>query len=159
MADTVADGKTLVYWLPSCAVITAPTVAEFTAGTNLTTQITPDGMTGWEADTAKVDNSSLASTTDTEKIGRDALTDPRLKFKRQMPTDTTRTTLARNVEGFIAIRRDIAVATAIAAGQAVQVVPVECGRRRDLAPEKNTLSRFEVPFANHTTPAYDAVVA
>lgn len=158
MADTVADGKTLVYWLPSCAVITAPTTAEIAAGIHLTGQITPDGMTGWEADTAKIDNSSLLSTTDTEKIGRDALTDPRLKFKRQMPTDTVRSTLAKNVEGYILIRRDLASTTAIAATQACQVVPVECGRRRDIMPEKNSLSRFEVPFANHTPPAYDAVI-
>lgn len=159
MADTVADGKTLVYWLPACAIITAPTVAEFAAGTNMTGQITPDGMTGWEADTAKVDNSSLLSTTDTERIGRDALTDPRLKFKRQMPTDSTRATLTKHTEGYVAIRRDLASTTAIAAGQACQVVPVECGRRRDIMPEKNSLSRFEVPFANHTPPAYDAVIA
>lgn len=162
MTDTVSDGNTRVYWVPgasSIANINAPTVAELNAGVNATNQITGDGMDGWEADQARIPNTSLASTTDTERMGRDKLANPMLRFKRQMPTDTLRSALAKGNMGFVVIRRDVAEGTAWTAGQACQVVPVECGRRKDMKPEDNTLSRFEVPFANHTPPAYDAVVA
>lgn len=162
MADVISDGTIRVFWIPGAngiANINAPTVAELNAGLDMTSQITDDGMDGWEADQSRVPNTSLASTTDTERIGRDKLANPMLRYKRQMPTDTVRSTLTKGTFGFVAIRRDLAQATAWTTAQAAQVVPVECGRRRDIKPEDNTMSRFEIPFANHTAPAYDAVVA
>jgi hypothetical protein len=162
VADVISDGMTRVYWVSgasSIANISAPTVAELNAGLSITSQITSDGLEGWEADQARVDNTSLASTTDTERMGRDKLASPMIRFKRQKPTDTIRSTVVKGTMGFIVIRRSVAQATAWAAGDEVQVVPVEAGRRRDLKPEANTMDRFEIPFANHTAPAYDAVVA
>lgn len=159
MADVISDGMTRVYWVPAISNIAAPTVAELNAGLNMTSQITDDGLEGWEADTARVNNTSLASTTDTERMGRDKLASPMLRFKRQMPTDVVRSTLAKNTMGYVVIRRDVTESTVWTIGQACQVTPVECGRRRDIKPEPNTMSRFEVPFANHTAPSYDAVVA
>lgn len=159
MADVISDGYTRVYWVSAISNQAAPTTTELNAGIALTSYITEDGLEGWEADSARVPNTSLASTTDTERIGRDKLANPLLRFKRQMPTDSIRSTLTRGTTGYIVIRRDVAETTAWTTAQACQVVPVECGRRRDLKPEPNTMSRFEVPFANHTTPSYDAVVA
>lgn len=159
MADVISDGYTRVYWVAAISNQAAPTTTELNAGIALTSYITEDGMEGWEADSARVPNTSLASTTDTERIGRDKLANPLLRFKRQMPTDSIRSTLTRGTTGYVVIRRDVAETTAWTAAQAVQVTPVECGRRRDLKPEPNTMSRFEIPFANHTAPSYDAVVA
>lgn len=159
MADVISDGMTRVYWVPSIANIAAPTTTELNAGTALTSVITDDGMEGWEADTARVPNTSLASTTDTERMGRDKLANPLLRFKAQSPTDTVKSTLTKGTLGYVVIRRLVAETTAWAALQAAQVTPVECGRRRDLKPEPNTMARYEIPFANHTTPSYDAVVA
>lgn len=159
MADVIADGMTVVHWLPACANINAPTTAEYAAGIDMTSQITSDGLVGWEADNAAVDNTGLNSTTDTNRAGRDALTGPMLRFKRQMPTDNVRSTLTKGTLGFVSVRRSIAATTAIAATQAASVFPVEVGRRKDLPLEKNTMERFEIPFFNHTAPAYDAVIA
>lgn len=162
MADVISDGTIRVYWVPGAsgiANINAPTVAELNAGINMTSQVTDDGLEGWEADQAKVPNTSLASTTDTERIGRDKLAGPTLRLKRQMPTDTVRSTLTKGTFGHIVIRRDLAESTVWTIAQAAQVIPVECGRRRDIRTDANTMSRYEIPFANHTTPAYDAVVA
>lgn len=159
MADVISDGYTRVYWVPTIANQAAPTTTELNAGTELTSQITDDGMEGWEADSARVPNTSLASTTDTERIGRDKLANPLLRFKAQSPSDTVKTSLTRGTLGYIVIRRLVAQATAWTAAQECQVTPVECGRRRDLKPEPNTMARYEIPFANHTAPSYDAVVA
>jgi hypothetical protein len=162
MADVISDGMTRVQWVPGAsgiANINAPTVAELNAGLHVTDQITDDGLEGWEGDTARVPNTSLASTTDTERMGRDKLASPVLRFKTQLPTDTIRSTVLKNVFGFVVIRRRAAYATAWAAGDKVQVVPVEAGRRKDIKPEGNSMDRYEIPFANHTPPAYDGVVA
>lgn len=159
MADVISDGMTRVYWVPSIANIAAPTVAELDAGIALTSLITDDGMEGWEAESARVPNTSLASTTDTERIGRDKLANPMLRFKAQSGSDTVKTTLTRTTLGYIAIRRLLAETTAWTAAQNAQITPVECGRRKDLKPEPNTMARYEIPFANHTAPSFDAVVA
>lgn len=162
MADVISDGMTRVQWVPGAggiANINAPTVAELNAGIHVTEQFTDDGLEGWEADQARVPNTSLASTTDTERMGRDKLANPLWRMKRQKPTDTIRSTVTKGVFGFVVIRRDVPYGDAFAASDQVQVVPVEAGRRRDLKPEANTMSRYEIPFANHTPPAYDAVVA
>ena len=73
--------------------------------------------------------------------------------------DTVKSTLTRTTLGYVVIRRLVAETTAWASLQACQVTPVECGRRKDLKPEPNTMARYEIPFANHTAPSYDAVVA
>lgn len=162
MTDVISDGMTRVQWVPGASAIAninAPAVAELNTGINITDFISDDGLEGWEADTARIPNTSLASTTDTERMGRDKLANPMLRFKRQLPSDTMRSTVGKGVFGFVVIRRDLAQATAFASTQQCQVVPVEAGRRRDLKPEPNSLSRYEIPFANHTAPAYDAVVA
>ncbi len=162
MSDVIADGMIRVQWVPgasSIANINAPTVAELNSGLNVTEQITDDGLEGWEADQARVANTSLASTTDTERMGRDKLANPLWRMKRQKPTDTIRSTGTKGVFGFAVIRRDVPWATAFATGDQVQVVPVEAGRRRDIKAEGNSMSKFEIPFANHTPPAYDGVVA
>src|SRR5687768_12984606 len=128
MADVISDGMTRVQWVPgasSIANINAPTVAELNSGINVTDQITDDGLEGWEADQARVPNTSLASTTDTERMGRDKLANPMWRMKRQKPTDTIRSTVTKGIFGFVVIRRDAVWNTAFAAGDQVQVVPVE----------------------------------
>jgi len=160
MADTVADGMTRVVLMTACANTAAPTVAELNAGLQVTLQITPDGMEGWEAETGAIDNRSLGSTFMSDKGGTDSFPSrPLLRFKRQMPTDTVRTTCAKGVALYVGIRRDVLLATAWTAGQVMAVHTVECGRRKDIKPESNTLSRFEIPFFLPETPSFDAVVA
>lgn len=159
MADTVSDGYTRVYWVSAISSQAAPTVAELNAGIALTSYITSDGMTGWEAATARVANTSLASTTDTTRAGRDSFSGPKLRFKEQGVTDAVRTALTKNTLGYIVIRRRVSEPTAWTAAQGCAVYPVECHRRADLPHEDNTLQRFEVEFSVHTTPSYDAVVA
>lgn len=69
MSDVINDGKTRVAWVTSIADISAPTVAELNAGDDFTERITPDGL-NIPAETANVDNSSLASTFTTNRVGR-----------------------------------------------------------------------------------------
>lgn len=147
MADILSDGKTRVSWVPTIANNAAPTAAELNAGTTLTSVITPDGVVGFEPETAAVDNSSLASTFDTKTIGRASFGGTMLRLKKQDGTDTARNLFTtRGTTGYIVIRRWVDFDTAWASGQRVSVYPVTVGDIRDLAPEANTVSKYEVPL-------------
>ncbi len=159
MPDILIDGKVRVAYLATLINKSAPTVAELNAGLQLQTIMTPDGLVGFEADTAVVDNTSLASTFDTNIIGRDSFANTMLRIKKQTGTDTAYTTLVRDALGFIVVRRYIAQTTAWTAGQKVSVFPVVCGTKKELSPEKNSLARYEVPTVITDEPDLNATVA
>lgn len=159
MADVLADGMTRVAWAGSISNQTNPTAAEMNAGILLQYVITPDGLMGFEASTAEVDNSALASTFDTKTIGRDSYSGTGLRLKKQSDTDTAFNTLSRGTAGFLVIRRGIPETTAWTAGQAVEVYPVICGQRKMLAPEANSVQKYEVPTPITSAPSLSATVA
>lgn len=159
MADILVDGNTRASWVPAVASLTAPTVAELNAGTQLQSTLTADGLIGFEASTAEVDTTSLASTFDTKTIGRDSFSGTMLRLKKQSGTDTIFNTLTRGTAGYIVIRRDVAETTAWTVGQKVEVFPVTCGRERNLPPEANSLRKYEVPTPITSAPELRAVVA
>lgn len=162
MTDVISDGYIRVTWVPGAsgiASIAAPTVAEVNAGLNLTDQVTDDGLIGFKLATAGVKNTSLASTTDTERAGRNKLTGAMLRLKRQMPTDTARSTLTRGSFGFVVIRYSILTGTANTIGQAHEVYPMEVGERAQVDKEDNTMERYEIPLFNHIAGTINAVMA
>jgi hypothetical protein len=166
VADIIADGMTRVAWVPTIANIALPTVAELNAGILLTDKLTPAGLKNFLADTADVDNSSMASTYDTVDNGRDSFKNTTLELKKQDGTDTIYTTLVKNAVGNIVVRRDIAQATAWTTGQGnggtngtLAVFPAKCARRRRLDPTKNEVTKYEVPVKIYNPPNEDAVVA
>ena len=159
MADIYDDGMTRVSWVPSIANTAAPTTTELTAGVLLQSILTGDGLIGFEPDTQGVDTTSLASTQDTEVPGSDKLGGCALRLKKQSGTDTAYTTLTRNAVGFIAIRRDTAQATAWTSNDPVEVYPVACGTTKKLKPERNTVSRYEIPLFVTGTANVRAAVA
>lgn len=159
MADSLADGMTRVAFVASIANIAAPTVAELNAGILLQTVITADGLMGYEATTAEVDTSALASTFDTKTIGRDSFSGTGLRLKKQLTGDTAYTTLTRGTTGFTVIRRDILETTAWASTQPVEVYPIICGQSKFLPPEPNSVRRYEVPTPITSAPNLRAVVA
>lgn len=159
MTDVISDGMTRVTIAPAIANIAQPTVAELDAGLNVTDQMTSDGLIAWEAATAGVPNTSLASKVDTSRAGRDSFSGPKLRLKEQSPTDTVKSTVVKGYQCYVVIRRAVATETANAALQKCAVFPVEAGRRIDMPHEDNTMARYEIPFFVHTPPNHDAVVA
>jgi hypothetical protein len=161
VADIPVDGKTRIAWVPAIANIAAPTVAELNAGLLLTYRVTRDGLMGYEPTTNKIDNASIGDTFDITTVGTDSFGDTALRLKRQTPLagDTAYTTLVKGAEGYIVIRRDVDRDTAWTAAQLCEVYPTTCGRRKRLAPEQNTVTRYEVPTMVSSEPDLDAVVA
>lgn len=161
MADSLADGRTRVTYAGSVAAQALPTVAELNAGLLLTTLITPDGLIGFEPSTADVPTDSLADIFDTVDVGRISFSGTMLRMKKQLVgADVTYTTLGfLGVTGFIIIRRDMDKATAWASSQVISVYPIKTGEVRDLAPEKNSVRKYEVPLKIYIAPSIHAAVA
>lgn len=146
MSDVINDGKTKVAFATTIADISSPSVAELTAAMDWTERITPDGL-NIPASTADVDNSSLASTFDNKRVGRRGFA-PELTFKRgDNPTDDEPwTTLTYQTTGYLIVRRILPYTTAWAAGQKVEVYPVECGERNSIPPAPNEVAKFTSPM-------------
>lgn len=159
MPDVLADGNTRVAFVPSISNQASPTVAELNAGILLQSVITADGLVGFEASTAEVDTTSLASTFNTKTIGRDDFSGTMLRLKKQTyGADTAFTTLARGVTGFIVVRRGVLETTAWTAAQTPEVYPIICGQRKMLPPEANSIQRYEVPTPITAAPTLAATV-
>jgi hypothetical protein len=159
VADIPVDGKTRVAYVAAISNKAAPTVAELNAGILLQEKITADGLIGFEAETADVPTTSLASEFDTVTVGRDSFSGTMLRIKKQDGTDTIFDTLQKGVRGYIVIRRYLAQTTAWAAAQKVNVYPIICGRERELQPEANTVARYEIPTKIEEEPVLRATVA
>lgn len=160
MPDIIIDGKVKVWEVPTITDISAPTVAELTAGQVLENIMTPDGLVGFEPDTADVDNSSLDSTFDTRLAGRASFSGTMLRLKKQAQTgDTVYDLLVREYSTHIVVRTGLASADAFVASQEVRVYPVICGEVRNLPPEANTVERYEVPTKIRDEPDLRAIVA
>ncbi|MEU1421472.1 hypothetical protein [Kitasatospora sp. NPDC005751] len=159
MSDLISDGLTKVVWCASLSSQSAPGAAELNAAPDYTLRITPDGLKV-DPSTASVDTGSLASTTDTEEVGR-VKWDLEITFKiGSTPTEQLPyTTLTRGTHGYLVVRRDIPVATAFATGQAVEVYPVVCGQRARKSPAANEVAKYMVPMKVTAEATPDAVVA
>lgn len=158
MPDVFADGNTRVAYCPAISNIASPTTTELNAGILLHSVMTPDGLQGFEPETADVPTDALDSLYDTVGIGRDSVSGS-LMLKKQTSGDVAFTTLVRSVQGYIVIRRDISAATGWASGQKVEVFPVVFGTRKRKAPEKNSVAKYEVPAKIWQQPNIDATIA
>jgi hypothetical protein len=159
MATIIADGKIKVWWVPTIANQAAPTVAELAAGTVLSTLMTADGLIGFEPDTAAIDTTTIESTFDTVTAGRAAYSGCAVRLQKQATTDAVYAALVRDSAGYIVIRRDLAASTAAASTQKAEVYPSVLGETKNLAPEKNSLARYEVPVMVTAAPTIRAVIA
>jgi hypothetical protein len=159
MADVFADAQCRVGFTAAVSNIALPTVAELNAGILLHDTITDDGLVGFEAASALIPTTPLSGAFDTNYPGRDAFSNTLIRFKKQTATDTIFNTFVKYTTGFIVIRRGIAVATAWATSQPVEVYPVTCGREKRLQPVPNSLEKWEMPFVVSGQPNLRAAVA
>lgn len=160
IADIIIDGRVKVWEVQTIADISAPTVAELDAGQQLEDIMTPDGLVGFEPDTADVDNSSLDSTFDTVLAGRASFSGTMLRIKKQSQTgDTVHDLLVRDYSTHIAVRTGVTADTAWTAAQEVRIYPIICGEVRHMPPEANTVERYEVPVKIRQEPDLRAIVA
>jgi hypothetical protein len=157
MADITTDGKTRICWVPSISDISAPTVAEISAGVDLEDYITPDGVTFDFSNTA-VDVTALSGTFSSTLPGRQELT-TELTLKDQGRNAEPWSTFAGKPDGFLVVRRNVDVADAYATSDLVEVYVVQAGQRKPMAPAANEVAKFSIGFFHTGSPDKSAVVA
>lgn len=149
MADipsTPADGAVKVVWVPTIANPDAPTVAEVTAvsAVDLSCYLTSDGWTTG-SDEQTVSDDRLCDTQNYERPGSSSRT-LSLKYVENPGSTTDNkayTTLTPRTTGFFVVRRGPIYSTALAAGDKVQVWPVQMGIYDWQPPERNSVLRVQ----------------
>lgn len=159
MADLLGDGNVKVTFLTTLSSISNPTATQLNAGVDLQTVLTKEGL-DISPEQSAVDNTNLASTSETERGGTTKYT-INLTVKRQVASvdDIGYNTLVAGQDGWLAVRRNLAHATAYAAAQKVEIYPVQCGVQKDQPPKLNEPQTFMSQLFNHTAPDTRATVA
>lgn len=155
MATT--DGYTKVSWVTTIANTAAPTTTELNAGVALESYVTPDGLDiGWEDDS--YDTSVLANSYSTEDVGRTKAA-PKLTMLSDLKADTAWTTFAANPSGYLVARRGVAVGTAYASSQKLEVIPCKARIRKPAATAANESTKVTVEFVLTGSPVNPATIA
>jgi len=133
-ASVTFDGTDLVLWVPTISSISAPSLAELTAGSVVDLSFYFSD-TGWAPalTEAGITDNRLASDTDFSGPGRKAYAFPLMYvYNPLVPAqDKARTTLLENTLGYFVERTAVPYSTALAAGQFVRCYAVKLGRQME----------------------------
>lgn len=158
MARYVYEGYTRVWWATSVSSKTGPTTAEIAAATELTAFIAKDGVRPGTAQNM-VDNATIAETFDSQLVGSWGGEFELEMFRDSVNADDDAWTICvHGTNGFLIIRYGIAVATAVANGQYVEVWPAQMHQPVVKQSASNEQVRFVEKFAITSAPAQNAVV-
>lgn len=159
MARRNSIGEIRLWFVPSIANTAAPTVAEITAGTDLTPQLLRDGLTTPNSgntidasDAASRFNKTAPGTRGGDAIG---LT---LQRDSASGSDTAWTTLVEDTTGNLVVRRFGGATTAVAIGNVVEVYSGTV-INREMAPIGDQTQRFNASFSVEAAPVLNATVA
>lgn len=155
MAKLTSEGNVKVHYLPAVVDKDAPTLAEITAGTNLTPFLPTAGVgVDWtqnNSSTPMLDESFTSESVGTESAAIE------LTFVRhELDADDDAWNLfVRGTNAFLLIaRKGVPVAT-----DKVEVYPIQCHRPVPLPPAENEDQQAKVALAVNDTPSMNAVVA
>jgi hypothetical protein len=151
MADIISDGMVKVGWVTTLSSLTSPTQVQVTAGVDLESFLTPDGL-GIELGDESVDVSALNSTFSAAKAGRGTV-QIELTFKDQGVAAAPWTTFASRPLGYLVVRTGVAATTDWTAAQKIDIYTCQAGDRKLLAPAANEVAKFSVQLFSTTDPA------
>lgn len=101
MARYTRKGKSKISFVPTIAVLAAPTIAEINAGTTLDTQM--NEMSGFQFKNSVIKTPDLSTTFVSQIPGEDEADDSSITFYDDDTTTTLRTALAKGQAGFIVL--------------------------------------------------------
>jgi hypothetical protein len=157
VGQIVGDGKERWEALPAVANTAAVTLAELAAGMKISQVVLE--ATGFAPETASVPTPSIEETFDTAVPGRRSYSGMKMRMKKQPGTDTVKNNLVADSEWYLVRRRSVAVATAYASAQKIEVYPVIVAEPSTVDFEPNMIERYDVPFMPSAPPVLNAVVA
>jgi hypothetical protein len=150
MARFWRRGKSLIRFLPAVANPAAPSSAEISAGTNLTTQIAE--IAGFNFSANPITTPDLSTTFDTQIPGPDSTDTSTLTFYDDDTSSTIRTALAKGTRGYLLFQPYGSTAT-----KRAEVWHVESTGVNDEWSTGNEAARFAVSFAILDAPTQNAV--
>lgn len=153
MAKFLRRGKTKVFYIPTIASQTAPTQAELTAGTELTNLI--GSMSGFNFKSTTIDIPNFGSRQTPKIPGENTSDDSSMNFYEDDTSNPIRTTLAKDVTGYILI----APAGLTAAGSKVDVFPIQVSANTRQYTTANEAAQFVVDYAITAAVSQDATMA
>lgn len=154
MARLPYEGRVKVHYIATIADEAAPTEAEITAGTDLTTFITKDGVNPGTTNN-RIDTAGIDSAFDSQIHGSWGA-EFQLTCMRDDTADTAWTTLQRGTQGYLLVGYDSAAG--VSAGDTVQVWPVEFGTPLMQPSAANTVQMFVADVAIAEPPTLEATV-
>jgi hypothetical protein len=157
MARYTPDGLTSLWWVTTIANPSAPTAVEILAGVNLSGFLAAEGFDNGPS-TNLVDAAGLADTVDLQAVGTYGFK-PKVTLFRDDTTDTALNTLVYRAAGFWVLREKVAVATAIASSQKVDVYPATLQQPMKAAYTKNEMQKFSSEAALTAAPRFAVTVA
>lgn len=154
MSRTVYEGKNKVYFLPACTDTEAPTLAEISAGKNLTRFVSKDGISVPNTQNM-VDSATIEDVYDAQQVGSWGGGPLVLTMFRDDDDETDSYDLITyGLEGFILISRFGPAIT----GAKVEVWPVEAHEPTMMQSAANEMQKFNAAFAVTAEPAMRAEV-
>lgn len=152
-------GTTRVHFVPAMAAIDAPTVAEITAGDDLSDDVAD--MSGWTFENSPIATPDLGSTFDKTIVGPDAAGDPTLTLYDDDAGSPYMASLAKGTAGYIVIAPYglTGVGGAAAVGDEVEVWPVRSTGPNRMHGVGAEAARLSVRFAVTDEPDLTATVA
>lgn len=155
MPRLIADGEIKVQWVPTIADVTAPTVTEITAGTEITGFIrsleTPlEGNAPDSSDVSSAFNKTVAGT-----YGGSV----NAEMYRDDTSDDAYDLFPRNTTGYIVLRRFGGSDVAFADGDDVEVWNLRVITRSPSNIDRETVQMFNCQFATLDEPELGATVA
>jgi hypothetical protein len=164
MSRRGSTGVLSLHFVPTIVSKAAPSVAEITAGVDLTGFLVRDGLaTPFQGST--IPAATMADRYNATAPGSYGGQPITATFHRDDVTasDLAWTTLVEGTAGFLVVRRfggaTKSSTDAVVAAQRVEVWPISVISREMLPTADNELQRFQVSCAVPTPPARDAVVA
>jgi hypothetical protein len=154
MARLTYEGNVKVYWATSVASKTAPTVANISAATNLSSFIAKDGVSV-PATQNMVDSATINDVFDAQTVGSWGGGALELTMFRDSTSDTAYNLFVYGTTGFVIISRF----GAPIAGSKVEVWPAQMHEPAPQASAANEMQKFVGALAVTDSPAMRATVA
>lgn len=154
-------GKSKAFFVPTIADVSAPTVAEIAAGTELSPAVT--AIDNFETSTSRISQGVLASKVDVQIDGNQTLGDAAMTLLEgdgvsggdETAYAAIFTALAEDATGYIVLAPVGAAAT-----KKVEVWPVKVGaKNRVWAIDTNEMAKYRVAFAVTAAPTKAATVS
>jgi hypothetical protein len=157
VARFMRKGKAKFYFVPTIVTKATPTVAEMTAGTNLSPQVA--AVTGFEFANSPIQVPDFANTFTSQIAGEDTAADSNMEFYELTGgTDTVHDALPKGTAGYIVIFYAGTAGASPANADKCEVWPVVVSSNARMYTADNEAAKYRVNYSITDTPVLSASV-